>query len=144
VVSVTLTAGFLLRRGAWAATTLFAAMAATFALVALTPDPNVAAAQFGAAVGGGDPEAAGSAYRAARDLDEPVLSRFRSFLVGALTLGLGQSLTNGEPVRAVRRQRALVSLGYVVPATVLSVGVARDRAERSEQSRGSCERTSPR
>lgn len=123
MVSVTPAAGFLLRRGAWSAATLFAALAATFALVALTPDPNVAAAQFGAAVGGGDPEAAGSAYRAARNLDGPALLRFRSFVVGAVTLELGQSLTNGEPVVAILRERATISLGYVVPATVLSVVV---------------------
>ena len=122
MVAVTPAAGFLLRRGAWAAATLFAALTATFALVALTPDPNVAAVQFGAAVGGEDPEKAGSAYRAARNLDDPVVSRFSSFLVGAVTLDLGQSLTNGEPVLAILRERAAVSLGYVVPATVLSVG----------------------
>lgn len=123
VVLVTLAAGFLLRRGAWAVATLFVALTATFVLVALTPDPNVAAAQFGAAVGGEDPEAAANAYRAARNLDEPVLSRFSSFLVGTVTLDLGRSLSSGEPVRAILRQRAVISLGYVVPAAVFSVVV---------------------
>ncbi|MFC7235200.1 ABC transporter permease [Halosegnis marinus] len=112
---------FVVRRGAWAAATLFVALAATFALVALTPDPNAALAGFAAAAGGGDAEAAMSAYEAARNLDEPVLDRFLGFVRGAVTLDLGRSLSSGEPVRSILVDRALVSLSYVVPAAVVSV-----------------------
>lgn len=113
---------FVVRRGVWAAATLLAALAATFALVALTPDPNAALVAFAAAAGGGDAGSAVSAYEAARNLDEPAVRRFVGFVRGAVTLDLGRSLSSGEPVRAILAERVLVSLAYVVPAAVASIG----------------------
>lgn len=116
---------YLLRRGLWAAGTLVAAVAATFVLVAATPDPNAAAAEFAAAQAGADPQQAASAYAAARNLEAPVVDRFLAFLAGVGRLDLGRSVTaGGAPVGAVLRDRLVVSLAYLLPAVALSVTAA--------------------
>lgn len=115
--------GYALRRVGWGVATIYLVLSLTFALVAFTPDPNAALVGFAAAVEGGSAEEAMRAYRAARDLNTPVVRRYVGFLVDLSTLRLGVSLDSGRPVAALVRDSGLVSLAYVLPAVVVSTVV---------------------
>lgn len=114
---------YAIRRLAWAVASLVAVLTVVFVLVAATPDPNVAAAQFGAAASGENGTAAAESYRAARDRDVPVLQRYVGFLADLARLRLGVSYQGGEPVAGIVLDATRVSAAYVLPATLVSVGI---------------------
>lgn len=115
---------YLLRRVAW---TLFAAyllLTGAFLLFAYTPDPNETLVKFAAGYGAENPEQAQEqalqAYREARNYDEPVLDRYRTWIVAYATLDWGWSTTQGQPVADLLVDRLPVTLAYLVPAIVLA------------------------
>lgn len=115
--------GYALRRVAWGVATIYLVLSLTFALVAFTRDPNAALVGFAAATQGESAAEAMEAYRAARNLDVPVLQRYVGFLVDLSTLRLGQSLNSGRPVASLVAEAGLVSLWYVLPALLVSTVV---------------------
>lgn len=120
----------LVRRVGFAVVAVYLVVSVAFAVVAFTPDPNEAALAYSVArETGGDSEAverAVTAYREARNEDDPVLQRYVRWLVDVTTLDWGRSYTLERPVTALVAERLPRTLGYVLPAMVLSavVGVA--------------------
>lgn len=113
----------LLRRLGFAVVAAFVVMTVTFAFIALTGDPTVAILRYGLASAGVPPEeinATVDAYRAARNLDEPVLQRYVRWLGNVVTLQWGRSFASGEPVTAIIAARVPFTLAYVVPGLALS------------------------
>jgi peptide/nickel transport system permease protein len=118
---------WLLRRSLFAVVAAYAVMTAAFLVVALTPDPNAAQVAHIATRQGKSPEeveALVESYRAARNLDDPVLERWVAWLVDVTTLDWGLSYSAGAPVTAVVVRGLRHTLLYAVPGAVLSlVGV---------------------
>lgn len=124
--------GYLATRAAFALLSLWLVVTVAFALVALTGDPNQAAAEYAAAVaaseGGAsaeevraEAEAAVETYRAARNLDEPVAARYANWLTNVATLDLGNSFTHQRPVTAVLRDRLAITLTYALPGMAIAL-----------------------
>jgi peptide/nickel transport system permease protein len=119
---------WLVRRALLSVVALWAVVSVTFAFVALTGDPNEAlirhaAAQEAASSGQNATEAINEAlyaYREARNLNEPLLDRYLTWMRSVATLQLGISYRTGQPVVSLVARRLVVSLQYVVPG----VGIA--------------------
>jgi peptide/nickel transport system permease protein len=109
------------RRAAFAVVSMYIIMTVAFAFIALTRDPNVGAVIYNAQTTGGDVEKAVEAYRAARNLDEPVLTRYVNWLVNITTFDWGLSYSTGRPVLAVLGDRLPFTLLYLVPSMLLSL-----------------------
>lgn len=114
------------RRLAFAVLAMYAVMTIVFLFVALTPDPFIAVLAY---ANRGDPEAfkeAAAAYRAARNLDDPLLQRYLRWLWDVTTLDWGVSYSQNRPVMAVLADRVPATLWYLVPSAALSTagGVA--------------------
>lgn len=116
-----------MRRVGSALLAVYLVVSVTFGFVALTPDPNEATIAHQTARQGGDAadvEQAVSAYRAARNYDDPIGQRYVRWLVGVTTLKWGYSFSAGRPVVDLLAGSLRYTLAYVVPATVLaSLGV---------------------
>lgn len=122
------------RRALFAAFALWVVVTFTFGLVAFTGDPNQAVVEYAAALeaaeGGADAEEmraeaerAVRAYREARNLDEPVTSRYVDWLGDVATGQLGNSYTHVRPVTTLLRERLAVTMAYAVPGVVGAVAV---------------------
>ncbi len=117
------------RRVVFAVLSLYVVVTVAFAFVALTPDPNVAEVQYTAALEHryAPPEERLAliqqeveAYREARNLDEPVLSRYTRWLVDVSTFDWGLSTTINLPVITLIARQLPYTLAYVVPSMLLS------------------------
>lgn len=114
---------YLLGRLAFVVLAAYALLSVTFFFVALTPDPNEAFVAMAAAMGGGDTEAAVAAYRAARNRDVPLLTRYVGWLVAYTTLDWGTARAVAEgPVLDVILAVVPNTLAYVVPGVVFAAG----------------------
>lgn len=112
---------YVIRRTGWALVVIWLILSATFAFVALTPDPNEALVAWGAAMSGEDAGEAASAYRAAANRDEPLLDRYQRWLIGYATLDWGESrMRRGEPVTDLLAETLPVTLAYVIPGMVVA------------------------
>lgn len=115
---------YVLRRVAWTVFAAYLLLTGTFVLFAYTPDPNEVLVAFGAGYGAENPveaqEEALSAYREARNRDEPILERYRNWMVGYATLDWGRSYNRGQPVVDLIAHRLPVTLAYLVPAVVVA------------------------
>lgn len=109
------------RRAAFAVLSLFIIVTIAFMFIALTEDPNVGSVAYNAQNTGEDPEAAVEAYRTARNLNDPVLERYTSWMVNIATLDWGLSYSTGQPVLDLLGDRLPFTLLYLVPAMVLSL-----------------------
>lgn len=122
---------YLTTRVAFVLVSLWLVVTVTFAMVALTGDPNQAAVRYAAAAaaaqGGTSPEemraeaeAAVQAYRAARNLDATVTERYLDWLASVATLDLGRSFNHQTPVTTLLRERLAITLTYAVPGMALA------------------------
>ena len=117
------------RRVVFAVLSLYVVVTVAFAFVALTPDPNVAEAQYTAALENryAPPEERLAyiqqqveAYREARNLDEPVLQRYLRWMADVSTFDWGLSKSTDLPVTMLIARHLPYTLAYVVPSMVLS------------------------
>lgn len=117
---------FVVRRTLWALFTTYLILSVAFAAIALPADPNEALAQFAAASGGQDQQAAADAYEAARGRDRPLADRYVGWLVDVSTFDWGESDSMGQPVAAVVFARLRITLLYLLPALLFATvgGVA--------------------
>jgi ABC-type dipeptide/oligopeptide/nickel transport system permease component len=135
---------FALRRLASAGLTLLGVLALVFGLLAAAPgDPAALAAKSGARAAAVSPEAL-AAFRNLYGLDRPAAERFGLWIVRAVRLDFGRSLSDGRPVMA-RVARALpatltlngaallLALGIGVP---VGIGAARRRNGRLDRISG--------
>lgn len=134
------------RRIALGVLSLYVVMTVAFVFIAATPDPNVSVIQYQAAL---ELRHAPSeerlefirqqvqAYRQAKNLDEPLWTRYIRWVVAVSTFDWGLSKSTNLPVTMLIRQRLPFTLAYVVPSMLLSAagGIAvgaylalRDRA----------------
>nr|WP_241432035.1 ABC transporter permease [Haloferax mucosum] len=107
--------------GIFAVLGVYAVVTLAFAIVALTPDPGEAfLAHNLARQGQADKiEAKLQAYRAARNLDQPVTTRYIRWLVDITVLDWGRSFATGRPVLSMVGGGLTYTLSYVVPGVVL-------------------------
>ncbi|WP_224449701.1 ABC transporter permease [Haloprofundus salilacus] len=113
-------------RVAFALFTVYLVVSLTFAVISLTSDPNVAAVRWGVAASGGDAEAqqaAVDAYRASRNLDDPLGERYVKWMTDIVTLDWGRSHSMGAPVTTLIAERAPYTLLYLIPGVLVSVTV---------------------
>jgi len=119
---------FLLRRGAFALLAAWAVLTVAFAVLELTPDPNLSLAVWLASVGRGGPtpEEARHAYIAAHGGFGSPLTRYLQYLQNVVTLQWGTSYESNRLVTTVLLERIRVTALYLVPALVASslAGVA--------------------
>jgi peptide/nickel transport system permease protein len=116
------------RRVVLALLSVYLVFTASFAFVALTPDPNIGSVQFFAAGEcQGSPDARTEcieekieAYRQANNLDDPVGERYVRWLTAMVTLDWGVSVRTGLPVVGTIAARMPYTLVYVVPSMLLS------------------------
>lgn len=95
-------------------------MTAAFAVIAFTNDPNVGSVAYGASTTGGNVTEAIEAYREARNLNDPILERWLSWVVGISTGDWGLSFATGQPVFEVITDRMGFTLFYLVPSVVIA------------------------
>ncbi len=124
---------FLVRRTAFAVLAVYLVISTAFAFVALTPDPNISQIEYGVASStrlaenvDENVEAAVSAYREARNLNDPVHERYVQWLVDVTLLDWGRSYASNAPVTSLVAVHLPFTLAYVLPAMVVSTlgGVA--------------------
>ena len=114
---------YLLGRLAFVVVAAYALLSVTFFFVALTPDPNEAFVAMAAAMGGGDTEAAVAGYRAARNRDVPLLTRYVGWLISYTTLDWGTARGIArKPVLTLIVEAAPNTLAYVVPGVLFAAG----------------------
>lgn len=111
---------YLLRRLGFVVVASYVLLSAVFFFVALTPDPNEVFVQLAAARGGGDTEAALEQYRAWRNRDRPLLTRYADWLVAYSTFNWGVSPTQNEPVMDLLVEHIPRTLSYAVPGMALA------------------------
>lgn len=119
----------LTRRAIIAVVAVYLVVSVAFVFVAVTPDPNQAVVAHNTVATGGDSEdvqQAIAAYRAARNLDDPIHQRYARWLVDVTTLDWGVSYSYEIPVTTLVWDRLPYTALYVVPALILSLfsGVA--------------------
>lgn len=123
---------YLIRRIAFALVAIWLVATIAFGLVALTPDPGEGAsyrsAAMAAAMEGADAEEvieraeeAQRSYREARNLDEPVWTRYLGWMRGLATFDWGFSHTHGVAVSSLLVDRLAVTLAYVFPGTAIAL-----------------------
>lgn len=113
-------ARYLLGRLAFVVVAAYGLLSVTFFFITFTPDPNEAFVQMAAAMGGGDTDAALETYRAARNRDRPLLSRYLGWLYAYTTFQWGVSHTLDEPVIDLILTRSWRSAVYVVPGLAIA------------------------
>ena len=118
---------FLVRRLAFAALSAYLTVTATFAVVALTPNPDLGgklsrAARFDRA-SAAELERIRQRYVEARGLDASLLDRYAGWLVDVTTLDWGYSFSFQQPVWDVLAARVPTTMAYVVPGVLLAVGL---------------------
>lgn len=124
---------YLLRRVGFALFAAYLVVSLTFAFVTFTPDPNQyrVAYQRTMETGGdaGEVGEAVSAYRQARNYDEPLLDRYANWMVDIVQLDWGVAYSLGEdprddqgpPVTTVVGGAIPHTLAYVLPAMLFSL-----------------------
>jgi peptide/nickel transport system permease protein len=110
-------------RGLWAVVSVWLVLTLIWAFVALTDDPNRAAAMFGAALDDGNATAAGQQYDAARGRTGTLLSRYLDAMTNVVTLDWGMSVTRGRPVVDVVARSLVVTGTYLLPAAFVAVSL---------------------
>lgn len=122
--------GFLARRFAFAVGAAYGVMTVAFFVVASMPDPNLGWLSQGHTE---DQAAAINAVKEAKNLNEPLLDRYVSWLVDVTTLDWGRSMGRfggamsgrpGPPVTDLLGKAIPVTLAYVVPAVLVSFAIA--------------------
>lgn len=137
-------ARILLYHAVFAVLGAYAVMTLAFLALALTPDPHEAYIAYTLARHGqaDQIEAEIQAYRAARNLNDPVTLRYVRWLVDITVLDWGRSFQTGRPVLDVVREGLSYTLSYVVPGVVVGTvggiwaGVASASENRSRSGRG--------
>ncbi|MFC4356471.1 ABC transporter permease [Halobium salinum] len=130
-------ARWLVNRVAFAVVAAYAVVTVAFLFVALVADPNLSVIRHNMARSGASAaqiEAAMEAYRASRNLDQSLLSRWVNWMVNVTLLDWGRSFQSGTPVTALLATHLRYTLAYVVPGTLLSlvgVGVGMHAASRA-------------
>ncbi|MFC4356472.1 ABC transporter permease [Halobium salinum] len=112
-----------LRRVGFAVVAVYAVVTVTFALVAATANPNQGYLVFELhhrSKSSAEIAQAVDAWRAARNLDEPLLTRYVRWVVNVTTFDWGRSFESGAPVVAVLAAGLGRTLRYLVPGVVLS------------------------
>lgn len=118
---------YLARRTLFAFVSIWVVITIAFAFVTLTGAPGEAAVRYAAAlelVGTGADgdvidehiDEAAAEYREARDLDEPVLDRYVTWMGNIVTLQWGESYQYGVPVTELIQDRLEITAMYAVPA----------------------------
>ncbi|ELY32356.1 ABC transporter permease [Haloferax volcanii] len=133
-----------LSHGIFAVVAVYAVVTLAFVVIALTPDPGEAAlAHSLVRQGRGDQlEAKLRAYRAARNLDVPVTTRYARWLVDITVLDWGRSFATGRSVLSMVREGLAYTLSYVVPGVVVGTaggiwaGLSTARDSASNAGRG--------
>jgi len=119
---------FLLRRGAFALLAAWVVLTVVYAVIELTPDPNLSVAVWSASAhaGGQSAEQAKQAYLATHGGVTGPITKYVDYLTSVATLDWGNSYTLKKPVLGVLVDRLRVTALYLVPALVVSsvVGVA--------------------
>jgi peptide/nickel transport system permease protein len=117
---------YIARRLAWTVVATFLILSLTFGLLAASPDPQAATYVAEQVRSGGDFQDARAAYERARGLDEPLWVRYKSYMVGIVTLDWGWSESRSQPVTEAIAQALPYSVMYAAPAVVVStvLGVA--------------------
>lgn len=110
----------LVRRGVFALVSAYIVMTAAFAVIALTNDPNVGSVAFAASKHGKNITKAVEAYRAARNLNDPVMQRYLKWLVNISTGDWGIAFSTGRPVLASIRHGMEYTLFYLIPSVVIA------------------------
>lgn len=124
---------WLARRLVFSVVALWIVFTLTFAFVTLSGDPGdsavayaVAAELAGTGADGEEIEAQAEAavqqYRDARNLDEPVTSRYVSWSWNLLTLDWGYSYERPVPVTELLAERLQITALYAIPAMGISLG----------------------
>jgi len=115
----------LLRRVSFAVVSAYLTVTATFAVVALTPNPDLAAKLARAARFEGANEAeleqVRQRYVEARGVDASLLDRYVGWLVDVTTLDWGYSFSYQQPVWDVLAARVPTTMAYVAPGVLLAV-----------------------
>jgi len=116
---------FLARRVSFAALSAYLTVTATFAVVSLTPNPDLGAKISRAArferASAAELERIRQRYVEARGLDESLLDRYVGWLVDVTTLDWGYSFSHQQPVWDVLAARVPTTMAYVVPGILLAV-----------------------
>jgi peptide/nickel transport system permease protein len=112
---------YVIRRLLWTVTATVFILTATWGLLAIAPNQQVASLQFQVASSGGDAETAAQAYRTARGLDRPLYVRYVDYMSNMLTGNWGWSESRSQPVLAAIGDAVQYTAIYSVPTTILSV-----------------------
>ena len=122
----------LTRRVAFAVIAAYLVVSVVFAFVAVAPTTNTGWIKY-VNEGSDDTAEKVQAYREARNLDEPLLDRYASWLVDVTTLDWGQAYGGvgpgtpgtgyeaGTPVTSLVGSALYYTLWYVIPAMVIAV-----------------------
>lgn len=116
--------GWLARRLAFAVLAVYVVISISFLFVALTPDPHTAAIAHGMANNGATAEEiteAVTAYRASRNLDDPLIERYLRWVVDITTLDWGVSYDMHRPVVSLLAQRLPYTLLYALPGMIIAM-----------------------
>ena len=123
----------LVRRVAFAVIAAYLVVSVVFAFVAVAPTTNTGWIKWTNIGGADDAAEEVTAYREARNLDEPLLDRYTDWLIDVTTLDWGQayggvgpgvpgsSYEAGTPVTSLVGNALVATLRYVIPAMVIAV-----------------------
>lgn len=114
---------YAIRRTLLAVLAMYLVVSIAFGVLTYTPDPNLEGQLFQMQRGGAteaEMEAFRSHYLEIRGQDRPVQDRYVSWLVAVSTLDFGYSATRGQSVASLLLETLPFTLGYVVPAVVMS------------------------
>lgn len=102
-------------------------LSGAFFLFAYTPDPNKGLALFGVGLSAENQSEAVrmqrealQQFRESRNYDEPVLQRYRKWMIDYATLDWGETL-GGRPVIDVIKNKSLATLAYLIPGLLLGL-----------------------
>lgn len=138
---------FVARRMVLSVLTIFLVVSVSFGVIALTPDPNLQGQLFALQRDGvpqDERQAYAERYREVRGRDKPLVDRYGAWIVNVATLDLGYSVDQQAPVTSLLEKRLPYTLGYVIPAMLLSFiagvasgvwGALRDGARRERYTR---------
>lgn len=112
---------YIAKRLLWTVVATYLALSITFGLLAVSPNSGEMQASFAAASQGGDPQAAQEAYRERKNLDEPIVERYKDFMVSMFTFDWGWSTMRKQPVTTAIAEAWPYSAQIMIPTVILAV-----------------------
>jgi peptide/nickel transport system permease protein len=111
---------YIAKRLAWSVVAALIILTIGFVLMDIVPDQNLQVEKFEAQQEGQSAEQAAQAYEERRGLDEPLVDRYTSFLVGFVQGEWGWSYEYDQTVVQTIQQTIPYSMMYGTPAIILS------------------------